>query len=475
MSNGSLTATIVLDKPDHVHCGSHDPVTGNVCLRYRPPPLASADAAASSSSTELFGPLRVTIRLHGRAKTKIKRDKEYDRGRVPLFSMARLVYDGPLRLAAGAVRLVPFAVRFPDTVAPTAAQVQAFPRCFDARDARFDTAPDQPLPPAMSTAYHGFTQTFECFVEYRLGAAVAMPGMHVSVHCPRDEDGPLIAYDRALPPPLALTTTAFGSSGGIDPRPHRLGGTIRVQSKHLLPEADRPRGFRAKTKAALNPTAYYPVAVFGWSCAVPTQVCRDENATVPITVRAWPRFEESTAASAAAAAGGGDAKMAAMPEVRLLRCAVRVTAHTRARAEIHFVSCHDAEGHEDVAFWSSRPDPTPFREADGWTKTLGSVTLGRRVPSSFRTVNIARYYRMHVGLAFALPGGETRDFKDVFSLDVLPPLARAQTEAQAPPLAPAVAEDPMPMYTAALAAEDPISPPAYEEVAKPPKYTAAPT
>lgn len=465
MLNGSLTATIVLDKPNHVHCGSQDPVTGNVCLRYHPPPGAGGDG-----STELFGPLRVTIRLHGRAKTKIKRDKEYDRGRVSLFSLARLVYDGALRMAAGTVHLVPFAVPFPDTVQQSTAQAQAFPRCFDSRDARFDTAPDQPLPPTMSTAYRGFTQTFECFVEYRLGAAVAMPGMHVSIQGPRDEDGPRVAYDRALPLPLPALGSGAGA-GAADPRLRLLGGTIRVQSKYLLPEADRPRGFRERTKAALNPTAYYPVAVFGWSCAVPTQVCRDGDAAVQLRVRAWPRFEESTTTTASTAGGGS--KMT-MPEIRLLRCAVRVVAHTGARAEIHFVSCHDAEGHEDVASWSSLPDPTPFREADGWTKTLGTVALGRRVPSTFRTVNIARYYRMHVAVSFALPGGETRDFKEILPLTVLPPLARAQAQ-QAPPLAPVAAEDPMPMYTAALATEDLISPPAYEEVAKPPKYTVAPT
>lgn len=438
MSSGSVTAHVILDKPNYVHCGSDDPVTGNVRLLYQP-------SREMARNAELFGPLRVTLRFCGRAKTKIKRDDTWDRGRAPLFAVAHLVYDGPVRIAAGAPHPVPFAIHFPETV-----QTPSFP-AFEPHDSRFNVNPDQPLPPTSRVHYNGFaSKTFEAFVEYQLFGSVALPGINVTVHNPRDAEGPRVMYERArLPAPP------------VDPRPPRLvRGMLRAQNKLLLPETDRPHGFKEKAKAAFSST-YYPVAVFSWTCYAPTQVCRGQ--AIPLTVRAWPRVEDCTAPT--------------VPEIRLLRCAVKITAHTCVRSDIHILHCHDAAAHVSLESWCTRTPPaggdataTPFCEADGWAKTFNSVVV-KQSPSTFKTVNIAQFYQMQISLTFALPG-ETKEFKHVLPITIHPPvrLQQALTQSQSQ-----LGVGGLPSNSGVMRTNEDPSLPAYDEASKPPpKYTAAP-
>lgn len=67
MAIGSLRAKVVLDEPQRTYCGHSQPVTGKIVLSFMPNPKAVTDG----NSSELFGPMRLAVRFHGRAKSKI--------------------------------------------------------------------------------------------------------------------------------------------------------------------------------------------------------------------------------------------------------------------------------------------------------------------------------------------------------------------------------------------------------------------
>ncbi|RYP12401.1 hypothetical protein DL767_011312 [Monosporascus sp. MG133] len=149
MRIGTMTAKVVLDKPNYVYYGGGEPVIGHVCLHYEPSKGMPKDA-------ELFGPTRVTLLFYGRAKTKVWQDDNWHRGRVALFSSTSIANDDPIKIAARRTFAVPFIVNFSESVetGPFAA--------FNPVNQRFDVGPDQLMPPTCRKV----TMAFASFVEY---------------------------------------------------------------------------------------------------------------------------------------------------------------------------------------------------------------------------------------------------------------------------------------------------------------------
>ena len=414
MSNGSLHVKILLDKPHHVYCGSGEPVTGRVSLRYVP----AYDSRGMPQATELFGPLRVFMLFKGRIKTKILEGQYIYRSRVELFSVPSTAHDGPIQIPAQATRFVPFAVRFPDATART-----SYPE-FEPHDDRFDVSPSQQLPPTCRD------DKISGFVEYWVDVRVTVPGLHVAACAPEEGAGPRVLYE----PPGPLAPPA--------PKAHQVKGSLFVQNVHLLPEEERPRGFRQKVRASFSSSSDLPTATFSWSLTAPTQMSRGDPIELAVCVK--PNPARSTAPIT--------------PDVRLVRCAVSITAFSAMRSEINLMHSHESTHSVDhVCAVPSLVNSAPFSADADWTINIVAHPP-KNLPSSFKSVNIAQFYRMKVHLKFLL-AGETFEYVRPISLAIFPPVTSLLPAPDALPVVEDGGEEPvLPSYGEAT---DPLPPPEY--------------
>jgi len=86
---GTLTATVLPDDR------SGKTVSGYVLLQHQ-----TRGRKANTTTDELYGPLQITVTLHGRSKTKITEGsgphESVYRGRVSLVSESSCIHNGPL-------------------------------------------------------------------------------------------------------------------------------------------------------------------------------------------------------------------------------------------------------------------------------------------------------------------------------------------------------------------------------------------
>ena len=73
MAIGSIQAKIVLDRNPAVYHGSHDAVTGKVCLVYRLADFKTSRGTAAVTAAELFGPLKLDVMLYGRLSVDLSK------------------------------------------------------------------------------------------------------------------------------------------------------------------------------------------------------------------------------------------------------------------------------------------------------------------------------------------------------------------------------------------------------------------
>lgn len=153
-----------------MHYGGEDLIVGTVVLTFNPKSKAEVK--------DLFGPLKLAIVLHGRAKTKVWKSsgangqRHLYRGRVPLFSRTNTICEDSFKAVPGQRYTFPFATAFPTTreFEPT-----------DSWSADSDFASSKTLPPSFSNKYRGFANHYEAFVEYRLGVELEMRGIKVEI------------------------------------------------------------------------------------------------------------------------------------------------------------------------------------------------------------------------------------------------------------------------------------------------------
>lgn len=344
----------------------------------------------AEGNSELFGPLKISITFHGRSKTKVWKKSGNSthiyRSRAPLFSRSSKIYDDSFRSQNGASRNFPFTVYFPDTVE------YGFDGGWDSDDRRYALANNGALPPSFNTHYSGFVDKFECFVEYRIGVAVSMPGLKIDVQTPGKYDEPLVYYER---PRL---------SQPINDRPTPWKNNMVVKNELLLPRADRPSGFRQKAKAAFS-SDYYPTYAFDWTCDAPRHVYVNEPIT--FNIRIQPRETECTAVL--------------VPDVLLTMCHVNIKSHTDVRTDKQFLTTPESDGTTTEASLVGKWDSgRAFSKANDWTKTVNLPTASG-LTSAFQTCNISVSYSMKVELEFTV-AGKTKEFENEFMISVHPPL-----------------------------------------------------
>lgn len=387
MAVGTVLAKIILDEPRKVHYGSSEPVKGRVQLIYTP-----STKTRTESNPELFGPLELSVKFHGRCKSKVWKQSGQTthiyRGRTPLFSKVVKIYDDSYKTKPNEPHHFPFELYFPEVSSNTG--------IFWDEDPRFAHKPGDPLPPSFSNAYRGFANHYESFVEYRVGVNVNMPRLQLIIAKPEKYDEPLVKYDRPrLPAPIRESL-----------RPIR--GREEVQNEFLLPEADRPSGFRQKSKAFFS-TNFYPTYGFHWTITGPHHLYLGQPLAFEVNIKP---IESSTAVL--------------IPEVKLQHFGVEIKAVTQVRAERQLFSSPEAHSDEiKISMRGMLDDAGPFSKANDWTKIVNTREL-RDVCSSFKTYNIAQTYKMRIRGAFTL-AEKVKEFDIERAVAIHPALANTSS------------------------------------------------
>ncbi|OQO11225.1 hypothetical protein B0A48_05481 [Cryoendolithus antarcticus] len=383
MSVGSLSAKVVLDDPKHIYCGNEEAVTGHVLVRYH-----------STSSAELFGPLSVSVTFRGRAKSKIYKNNGNNRtiyrGRAPLFSFSKSIFDGPIKMIPNEAKEIPFALSFPSAVQQMLSQGN-----WDA-DGRFSIDVGDPLPPTFNIVYHGFAHRFDAFTEYRIGTTLSMRGIDIKLPNADDESNSVLVPYEQQPTPISQAL----------PLPKTLNYNVRLQNALLMPESSRPTGFKAKTKALLS-SDYYPEYHFDVLTLCPQKLFLGQPITLEIRIQ--PNEARSTAP--------------VRPDITIpAGVLVSIQAQTVARAERGIFSSPESSGNETVlTLTASSPDlQEPFGKSNDWTKVVVTKPLFG-VPSGFSTYNILRRYTVKVSFSVLAAGKSTKVEKEL-SVMILPPV-----------------------------------------------------
>ena len=373
MSAGSVTGKIVLDHPSKYHCGPDDPVTGHVALTYFA--RARKSQADSSDLQTLFGPLKIFADFTGRAKTKIHKSNGNSsstyRGRAPLFAQHHKIYDGPYSSKTGECVRFPFSFNFP-------ACTQNMPSQGDFRqDPRFHEEAGGPLPPTFATSNMGFHRNFVAFVEYRIGASLRMPGIDIEIRGLGDDElRPHVLYEQPPPPANELTRN----------KTRQYSHTIEIQNEHLLPEDQRPSGFRQKTKFMLS-SQQYPTYIFDIVSTVSTDVYLGQPLVFELSVH--PNFNRCTAPLP--------------PQIKLIWLRAELRPRVDIRAEFGFFSAEEAhkKGHGPPLQTEIIDKDTPFCKANDHTKVVRTRGPILGIQSSFSTYNICQQYTLEVEFCIA--------------------------------------------------------------------------
>lgn len=392
MTIGTLLTAVVLDHPVEVHCGPSSLVSGHVQLRFVP------EGLRGTGTPELFGPLRLSVVFHGRAKSKIvKRSNNTThvyRGRAPLFSITQVIHDGPIKVSSQKPENIPFVVQFPESIQPFHDQGSWL------ADPRFPGGPGQPLPPSMHLDHHAVGRHFECFTEYRVGTTASMRQIDVKISPSSGDDERMVYYEQPYIP------TDIAS----DPKRNTARDIARIQNEFLLPESDRPSGFKQKAKAFFS-SDYYPFYHFEIRVNAPSEIHLGEPLEYMITI---VPFKSSTAPL--------------VPKITLLGYEASIKAYTEVRSEAGglFSVQHESHGDETAIYASgSVDDRGPFREENDLTKTV-TIPKVQGIPSTFSTFNIIRTYKLKIKFTVEAATKTTR-VEAKFPLTILPPLDRAQT------------------------------------------------
>ena len=166
-----------------------------------------------------------------------------------------------------------------------------------------------------------------------------MPRLQVDISKPEKDNEPFVRYER---PRLARV---------VKDDPVKWTGYISVKNELLLPEADRPTGFKQKAKAALS-SDYFPTYSFDWECLAPRHLYFGQPAAFEIHIR--PRENECTAV--------------VIPDVHLSSLTAEVKAHTQVRAEKQLFTSPESSSDTTVS------------QADGYKPSLSLRHLLTLVP-----------------------------------------------------------------------------------------------
>ncbi|KAJ1325816.1 hypothetical protein MN608_09013 [Microdochium nivale] len=384
MSLGTLTAKAVLDKPQHLYCGASEPITGRVCLWYEPGKGLPADH-------ELFGPLSISVVFYGRLKTKILDTNHVHRGRVPLFTKSKEIFNGAIRITRGDCQGQRFELTLPERIETKALH------SWDEDDNRFDLDLRQTLPPSTKTSSTRFGNRFNAFVEYKLSLRVTMGNMQVKIVVPEPAHEPSICYEQPR------------VSHRVRARRLEFKGEFNIPEsslQHPQFQAESP-GLVKKRLGVFGGKSVG--CIYDWSYSVPQHVHRGEYARIKLQVK--PR-EGSFVAGVIP------------PEVTVKDYSVRLVSVVHARAPTHILSSPHAVTTTCVSTIDGRPAGAAMDEAFGasnaWTTFLDLPSTAH-VSTTFKTISIRQSHRLELSITLAV-AGQTANIQKILGLTIHAPL-----------------------------------------------------
>ncbi|EME38424.1 hypothetical protein DOTSEDRAFT_57516 [Dothistroma septosporum NZE10] len=396
MKLGKLVAQVQVDDGARIHFGPEDTVTGHVILTYKP---QAGLFKKNPATAPLFGPLKVAVVLHGAIRIRVRRDREMPTSHgTSLFSLAFPVYDESFKADVEDVRRIPFTARFPVDAASTGTYFTG-------------GGGDAALPPTFNQHYSDYPDIVDVAVVYALGATVEMPGIDIRTSLPKvnptstilpfglensmsPQDAPIVRYERPRP------STAF-IDDGIATFTHRA----TVQNEHLLPEDQRPTGFKQKAKAVFT-SSHFPTFAMQIHCTHPQHIFPGQQLSFEVVLR---RHDTGTSATF-------------FPEVILEHFKVNVVAYTTVDTSQRLYgssSCHDKRVVQTMV--SHPGGPLELSKGNDYTAVVTTDHV-RFHPSSFDHHKVSRQYNLRLSMQFKIANKGVRLHKDCGIVMVPPPL-----------------------------------------------------
>jgi hypothetical protein len=196
-----------------------------------------------------------------------------------------------------------------------------------------------------------------------------MKGIDIKIQGMNEDQEAFVHYDQPrVPKSRAL------------PVPKQYNDHVKLQNEYLLSEADRPSGFKQKTKALFK-SDYYPVFHFDVLTSCPQHLYIGQPMVFEIAVR----VSESMCTAPMT------------PAIKLGPFKASISAQTQVRAEKRLFSSPESEGNETVLSFRglSQDSEEFFTKANDYTKIVTTKEVAG-IPSSFSTYNIMRSYMLEV-------------------------------------------------------------------------------
>ncbi|MCJ1327712.1 hypothetical protein MMC10_004385 [Thelotrema lepadinum] len=319
-------------------------------------------------ATEQVNVDNIQIVFEGRAKSKVKRSSGNSsttyRGRVVFFRKAQLLFKGPFTLKPGNMEW-PFQFQIPKDARGYSGRAggDMFRYPHLVRNQFVDQL-EQPLPPSMHRQSFGFGDQKECYVSYRLSAALKVTDTFRSNRdCYATLE--LQPYRTVATPNIEYLRTLH---------------QFTIQSLHLNPEvSDRSLKFKEKMTTLFSPTKL-PMSKF----AVRLELPRSAIANQPMRIRLFleHNVEHSTAPE--------------LPLVHLKKITLTFTEKimTMVKASHLFSDDDDRDVFTNKKPFVSWEGSVPIMECLDLTSALKRQLYGPNYVPTFKTYNIALDYSL---------------------------------------------------------------------------------
>ncbi|KAK4630043.1 uncharacterized protein CLAFUR5_07758 [Fulvia fulva] len=375
MKLGKLVAQVRIDGGSRPHFGSGDTITGHVILTYKP---QTGLFKKNTATAPLFGPLKVAVILHGAVRIRVRRDREMPTSHgVQLFALAFPVYNESFKAEVEDEHRLPFTASFPDV---PGAEVTPY-----------SGGVSNALPPSFNQHFSDYADIVDVAVVYALGATVDMPGIDIKTSIPNvnptstilpfglknsmsPHDAPLVRYQIARPP------KAFVDSGITS-----FTNQAKVQTEHLLPEDQRPSGFKQKAKAVFT-SSHFPTFAVEITCTHPQHIFPGQQLSFEVALR---RLDDETSASF-------------FPEVTLEQFKAEIVAYTSVDTSQRRVGRGTCRDKHVVQTMTRHPGgPIDLSKGNDHTAVITTDPI-RNHPSSFSHHTVSRQYNLRLFMQFKI-------------------------------------------------------------------------
>lgn len=360
---GKLEARVEIDEQHRPRFGPDDPVTGNVILTYHAYTPGLFQKAAGTAN--LFGPIKITLLLFGKLKIRIRRDRELPTTHaIELFKTLFPVLDSTFQAEAGRSYSFSFTAHFPGD-----------------RTSYFEGGQSELLPPSFAHTFTDYPDTVDVSVRYQVGCAVFMPGIDIKIDTPDADYMTPVKYEQ---PRLPMSTV-----GG---KRASFKHGARLQNEYLLPEAERPQGFKQKAKAVFT-SSNFPVLGLDIWVTHPLYLYPGQKMSMEIIIR--KNDSETTAPG--------------VPDVSLNSARVVLVAATVVDSSHRLLGsprCHDSR--RTMQGMNCRTHlPAIFSKRNEYCVNLELDSLLAH-PSSFSHRKVQRAYRLKFDLRFEVANKQVK-------------------------------------------------------------------